>query len=577
MLEELRIQNFAIIDTLELTLGPGLVVFTGETGAGKSIIVDAVMLLLGGRAESLMVRTGAERAVLEGIFRLEPAVQPALRALLEPEGLWDAPDTLVLGREIRRNGRNLARINGRTVSLGLLRAVGNLLVDIHGQAEHLSLFRVREHIRLLDRFAGLEDALTAYRQTYRRLQQARRRLETLRQNEADAARRADFLAFQIQEIENAALDPNEEARLTAERERLAHAEALAEHTREAIFLLDEGSADVPAITDLFGQVGHALEAIAQTDREQADLAATAADLAETLADLARRLRDYAETLEFDPRRLNAIEERLALIADLKRKYGGSIAEILAYAARAHEELEAITHAEEQIAALESEIADLETDLAAQALALSQKRQEAARKLAAGVETELQDLRMAGARFAVDIRRRPAPQGLPLPNGERVAYDDRGIATVEFLLAPNPGEGFKPLAKIASGGESSRLMLALKRVLALADPTPTLIFDEIDQGIGGRIGAVVGRKLHDLARHHQVLVITHLPQLAAYGDTHYRVAKSVQNGRTATTVTPLTGEVRVRELAQMLGGLTPEMLRSARALLEDPRNPPQSAG
>ena len=577
MLEELRIQNFAIIDTLELTLSPGLVVFTGETGAGKSIIVDAVMLLLGGRAESIVVRTGAERAVLEGIFRLEPPVQETVRALLEPEGLWDAPDTVVLGREIRRNGRNLARINGRTVNLGLLRAVGNLLVDIHGQAEHLSLFRVREHIRLLDRFAGLEDALATYRAAYQRLRQARRRLEALQQNEADAARRADFLAFQIQEIETAGLDPDEETRLTAERERLAHAETLAEHTREAIFLLDEGSADVPAITDLFGQVSHALEAIAQTDREQADLAAAAADVAEALADLTRRLRDYAETLEFDPRRLNAIEERLALIADLKRKYGGSIAEILAYAERAREELDNITHAEEQIAALDAEITTLEADLAARALALSQQRQEAARQLAAAVEVELQDLRMAGARFAVDLRRRPDPHGLPLPDGERVAYDDRGIDKVEFLLAPNPGEGFKPLAKIASGGESSRLMLALKRVLALADPTPTLIFDEIDQGIGGRIGAVVGRKLHDLARHHQVLVITHLPQLAAYGDAHYRVAKKVQNGRTTTTVTPLANEARVRELAQMLGGLTPEMLRSARALLESLQNSPPGTG
>ncbi len=577
MLEELRIRNFAIIDNLELTLGPGLVVFTGETGAGKSIIVDAVMLLLGGRAESIVVRAGADRAVLEGIFRLEPAVQAAVQALLEPEGLWDTPDTVVLGREIRRNGRNLARINGRTVNLGLLRAVGNLLVDIHGQAEHLSLFRVREHIRLLDRFAGLEDALAAYQTTYRRLQRTRRRLETLRQHEADAARRADFLAFQIQEIENAGLDPEEETRLTAERERLAHAETLAEHARQAIFLLDEGNADIPAITDLFGQVAHALETIAQTDREQADLAAAAADVAETLADLTRRLRDYAETLEFDPRRLGAVEERLALIADLKRKYGASIPEILAYAERARTELETITHAEEQIAALEAEIAALESDLAARALALSQQRQQAARKLAAGVETELQDLHMAGARFAVDLRRRPDPHGLPIHDQERVAYDDRGIDKVEFLLAPNPGEGFKPLAKIASGGESSRLMLALKRVLALADPTPTLIFDEIDQGIGGRIGAVVGRKLHDLARHHQVLVITHLPQLAAYGDAHHRVAKNVRNGRTATTVTPLKGEARVRELAQMLGGSTPEMLRSARALLESPQNSPLGAG
>ncbi len=568
MLEELRIENFAIIEHLEITLPPGLVVFTGETGAGKSIIVDAVMMLLGGRAESVFIRTGAARAVLEGVFRLTPPVQQAVRALLEPEDLWDDPDSVILTRVLRRNGRHTARINGRTVNLALLREVGNLLVDIHGQAEHLSLFRVREHIRLLDRYARLETDLAAYQETYRRLQNVRRRIADLRQQESDAARRADFLAFQIQEIEAAALQPDEDQTLQAERERLAHAETLAEHTRQAIFLLDEGSAEVPAITDLFGQVSAALESIAQTDRAQADLATEAATTAEALAELAHRLRAYAETLEFDPHRLAEIEERLALIADLKRKYGATIAEIHAFAARAREELEGITHAEEQLEALLAEAEKLEIDLAAHARTLSQKRQEAAARMAAGVEAELKDLRMAGARFAVDIRRRPDPNGLPLPDGERVAFHPRGIDHVEFLLAPNPGEGFKPLAKIASGGESSRLMLALKHTLAQADPTPTLIFDEIDQGIGGRIGAVVGRKLHGLGKHHQVLVITHLPQLAAYGDAHFRVAKHVSDGRTTTTVTPLEGDARTRELAQMLGGVSEEMLRSARALLAE---------
>jgi len=566
MLEELRIQNFAIIDQLELTLGRGLVVFTGETGAGKSIIVDAVALALGGRAESVFVRTGAERASIEATFHLEPEVQEALRPLLEPEDLWDDPNYLTLTREIRRSGRHTARLNGRVVSLSLLKQVGERLVDIHGQAEHLSLFRVREHIRLLDRYAGLEPALQAYRQTYQRLRKVRRELENLRRSETEAAQRADFLAFQINEIESAALQPDEEAHLLAERERLAHAEALAEQTRQAIFLLDEGSAEVPAITDLFGQVAEALHAIAQTDREQADLATEADGLTDALADLTRRLRNYAETLEFDPQRLNAVEERLALIDNLKRKYGATIPDILAYAEQARAELETITHAEERLAALEAEIAALEADLAKQALALSQKRQQAAKRLAKGIEAELRDLRMPSARFRVDFQRRPDPKGLPLPSGERVAFDERGIDRVEFLLAPNPGEGFKPLAKIASGGESSRLMLALKKVLALADPTPTLIFDEIDQGIGGRIGAIVGQKLHELAQHHQVLVITHLPQLAAYGDAHFRVTKHVRDGRTVTTVEPVEGDARVRELAQMLGGTTEEMLQSAKALL-----------
>ena len=570
MLEELRIQNFAIIDRLELTLGDGLVVFTGETGAGKSIIVDAVALLLGGRAESVMVRSGAERAVLEGVFRLEPHVRPALEALLSPEDLWDDPDYLTLGREIRRAGRHTARINGRAVSLALLKQVGNLLVDIHGQAEHLSLFRVREHIRLLDRYAALGEALEAYRQGYRRLQALRRRLADLRRSARDAAQRADLLAFQIDEIERADLHPDEEDRLLAERERLSHAEALAEHARQAVFLLDEGSPEVPAITDLFGRVGEALHFIAHTDRGQADLAAAADNLGETLADLARRLRDYAEGLEFDPARLAEVEERLALIANLKRKYGDTIADILAYAERARAELDAITHADEETAALEDEIAALEAQLGEQALMLSERRQQAARRMAAAVEQELQDLRMAGARFRVALNRRPDPGGLPLPDGSRVAADERGIDRVEFMLAPNPGEGFKPLAKIASGGESSRLMLALKRALAEVDPTPTLIFDEIDQGIGGRIGAVVGRKLHALGKNHQVLVITHLPQLAAWGDSHYRVAKQTRDGRTTTTVARLEGDARVAELAHMLGGADEKMLQLAQRLLTEAR-------
>ena len=572
MLEELRIENFAIIDRLELTLPAGLVVFTGETGAGKSIIVDAVMMLLGGRAETVFLRSGADRALLEGVFRLPSSLQEPMRALLEPEGLWDDPETVILGRELRRRGRHLARINGRTVNLGLLRAVGDLLVDIHGQAEHLSLFRVREHIRMLDRYAHLEDDLAAYAAVYRRLQEIRRRAEALRHQETEAARRADFLAFQIQEIEAADLHPGEEETLESERTRLAHAEMLAEQTRQAIFLLDEGSAEAPAVTDLFGQVHTALHTIAQTDGTQAALAAEADRLTEALADLAHSLRDYAEALEFDPHRLGEVEERLALIADLKRKYGGSIPEILAYAERARTELDTITHAEEQLAALQAEAAELEADLAARALTLSRKREEAADRMAAAIETELDDLRMGGARFAVDIQRRPDPDGLPLPDGSRVAYDARGIDRVEFLLAPNPGEGFKPLAKIASGGESARLMLALKHTLVQADPTPTLIFDEIDQGIGGRIGAVVGRKLHALGRHHQVLVITHLPQIAAYGDAHFRVAKQMHNGRTTTTVAPLSDDDRVRELAHMLGGASEEMLHSAQTLLAEARQP-----
>ncbi len=566
MLSELRIENFAIIDHLELTLGPGLVVFTGETGAGKSILVDAVELLLGGRAEAVFIRQGAERAIIEGIFLIPPEIRDPLRALLEPEGLFDDPEMVVLARELRANGRHLARINGRIVPLSLLKQVGQWLVDVHGQSEHLSLFRVREHVILLDRYAEAGPLLEAYRQVYRRWQQVTAELERLRRLDREAVQRADLLRYQIEEITAANLQEGEEEALREERTRLANAEKLAELARQALLLLDEGTPEVPPVSDLVGEAAEALDTLARIDPTQAAQAETLNQTLETLGEVARDLRDYLERIEFNPRRLNAVEERLALIENLKRKYGATIAEILAYAEQARQELESITHAEERIAELEAERQRLEAELARRGLELAQARRRAAEHLSRAIEAELADLRMKGARFEVGFTRRPDPQGLPLPDGERVAFDANGIESVEFLLAPNPGEGLKPLAKIASGGETSRLMLALKRVLAQADRTPTLIFDEIDQGIGGRLGAVVGEKLWRLARHHQVLCITHLPQLAAFGDLHFRVHKEVLGDRTVTRVERIEGEERVRELAQMLGESGESLLQSAKELI-----------
>ncbi len=566
MLSELRIENFAIIDQLELTLGPGLVVFTGETGAGKSILVDAVEMLLGARAETVFIRQGADRALIEGIFLIPPEVRDPLRALLEPEGLFDDPEMVVLARELRANGRHLARINGRIVPLSLLKQVGQWLVDVHGQSEHLSLFRVREHVILLDRYAEAGPLLEAYRQVYHRWQQVTAELERLRRLDREAVQRADLLRYQIEEITAANLQEGEEETLREERTRLANAEKLAELARQALLLLDEGTPEVPPVSDLVGEAAEALDTLARIDPTQAAQAETLNQTLETLGEVARDLRDYLERIEFNPRRLNAVEERLALIENLKRKYGATIAEILAYAEQARQELESITHAEERIAELEAERQRLEAELARRGLELAQARRRAAEHLSRAIEAELADLRMKGARFEVGFTRRPDPQGLPLPDGERVAFDANGIESVEFLLAPNPGEGLKPLAKIASGGETSRLMLALKRVLAQADRTPTLIFDEIDQGIGGRLGAVVGEKLWRLARHHQVLCITHLPQLAAFGDLHFRVHKEVLGDRTVTRVERIEGEERVRELAHMLGESGESLLQSAKELI-----------
>ena len=567
MLTELRIQNFAIIDQLELGFGPGLVVFTGETGAGKSIIMDALDMLLGGRADATAIRSEADLAHVEATFKLSGAERLAAHKILEREELLDEKDYVTLTREIRREGRSVARINGRAISLSLLKELGEGLVDIHGQSEHLSLLNVHAHLGLLDRYAGVESLLAAYRKTHQQLLTIRRELADLRLAQRDVERQAEMLTFQAEEIEAARLKPGEDESLRQERDRLANAESLASLAQQALTVLDEGTPESPASTDLVGQAAQALTKLAQIDGTQKSLAEQSMALEESLADLARGLRNYLEVIEYNPKRLEEVEERLDLLRRLERKYGGSLESSLAFAANARRQLETLGNAAGRIGELETaESASLPT-LCGQALALSNKRKESAALMSQAIEAELDELHMAAARFGVDFQTRPAADGLPLPDGSRVAFDASGLDRVEFLVAPNPGEGLKPLAKIASGGETSRLMLALKNVLARADQVPTLIFDEIDQGIGGRVGGTVGQKLWNLGRAHQVFVITHLPQLAAFGDQHFQVQKVIEQARTLTRVANLTGEARALELAQMLGEVTEGTLRSAHDILQ----------
>lgn len=567
MLSELRIENFAIIDKLALDFGAGLVIFTGETGAGKSIIMDALEMLLGGRAETSVLRAEAERASVEGVFKLNYGNKAEVLEVLKREDLLDDENYVTLAREVRREGRSTARVNGRTVNVALLREIGAYLVDIHGQTEHLSLLDVRAHLGLLDRFAGVDSLLTHYRQTYTALQAVRRELDELRRAQADSERRIEMLTFQAEEIESARLKPGEDEELRQERDRLANAESLAANAQEALGLIDEGSPETPAITDQFGQAAAALSSLARIDTTQAELSARADGLLENLSDLAGDLRDYLETIEYNPKRLNEAEERLDLMHRLMRKYGGTIESVLAFGAKARADLETITNAAEKISELQEKEAKLLKELSERGTALSEKRKKAAQTLAKGIENELGDLKMEQARFSVDFQTKPDSNGLPLSAGPRVAFDSSGFDRVEFLVAPNPGEGLKPLAKIASGGETSRLMLALKNVLAKADQVPSLIFDEIDQGIGGRVGQVVGLKLWNLGRSHQVLCITHLPQLAAFGDQHFRVEKVINNGRTTTSVVRLENDDRMLELAQMLGEVSEGTLRSASDILQ----------
>jgi len=564
MLTQLSIVNFAIIEELKLDLGPGFTVLTGETGAGKSIIIDAVELLLGGRADAAKLREGADFALVEGVFEMEEGDLAEVHTLLEEQQLVDDPRFIVLAREIRREGRNLCRINGRVVSLALLRTIGEWLVDVHGQSEHLSLLRVSEHLPLLDRFAHAD--LDEYSKAYRRITSVRREREQMENTEREVARREDLLRYQIDEIETARLRPGEVPELETERDRLANAEKLAGLALNARGALEETTGDRASAEERLSEATGALISLSEIDPAMTGVSQRAQSLVEELSQLASELRTYLEEVQPDPMRLDEVEARLSMIHDLRRKYGDDVEAILRYSAGAGEELESIIHAEERLEALRVEEDELLARLAMLGGQLTQTRRNSARELSEAITEDLVELNMEDAKFAVEIEWRDDPNGV-LIEGKRVAFGRHGLDRVEFLVAPNPGEGLKPLAKVASGGETSRLMLGLKSVLATADRRPTLIFDEIDQGIGGRIGTVVGSKLKGLAQLHQVLCVTHLPQLAAHADRHYQVEKRVEHGRTRARVLPLEREERLDELAEMLGDLSEANRKSAEALLE----------
>lgn len=554
MLTELSIRNFAIIDELTISFKNGFHVLTGETGAGKSIILDAVMLVLGGRADTMMVRAGAPEAYVEAAFTLTPPLHTAVTPILEAEGLDDEHgDTLVLAREIRSNGRNICRVNGRTVNLAILRDIAEPLIDIHGQGEHLSLLRPKSHLPLLDNYARLEDERKALAREVIALQKIRGELADLRQNEKALAQRADMLQYQIEEIGAASLVSGEEDELRAERTRLANAEQLMRAATEAVALLTGMDDEMRSAADLLGQAERALVQLTRYDDTQSPRLETLQGLLFQLSELSSDLQSYLDGLEFNPKRLDFLEERLELIANLKRKYGESIEEILALREKALTEVTYIGNSESRIAELEMEQEKYLRRVGELAAKLSQKRQAAAHKLATAVITQLADLNMEGAQFSVHFATEPQADGVYVGE-QRLAFDQTGIDRAEFLISTNPGEPLKPMARVASGGETARLMLALKTALAQVDVTPTLIFDEIDQGIGGRIGDVVGRKLWGLTAvaDHQVIVVTHLPQLAGYGDVHFHVSKQVHDGRTLTHVESLNRDGRVRELAAMLG-------------------------
>jgi DNA repair protein RecN (Recombination protein N) len=579
MLLELSIRDFAIIDELRVAFEPGFNALTGETGAGKSILIDALGAVLGERVGADVVRTGAKGARIEATFELPaPEERPDLAAAMDEFGVDADEGVLILNREVQATGRSSARVNGRAATAGALARLGALLVDIHGQSDHLSLLRPGEHLALLDRYAGLQAERAALAEQVEQLRAVRSRIADVVGNARERAQRADLLRFQVDEIAAAGLAAGEEEELLAERSVLANAERLAGEAASAYALLagdDDAAGDglaLPAVAALRQAATHLAE-VAAVDEAMRPVAERLEELVYLGEDVATETRAYRDRIEADPARLATVEDRLADLKALKRKYGATIEEVIRFGEEAAAELEEMTGGEADVEALRAREETLLAEIGRRASALSAARTEAGERLARAVEAAIAELNMGRARFAVDVRQQPDDDGVPWrgPEGEerRVAVDASGADRVEFLIAPNSGEALKPLGRVASGGETARLMLALKSILSAADATPTLVFDEVDVGVGGRSGQVVGEKLWRLADKHQVLVITHLPQIAAFAEAHFRIAKGENDGRVVSRVETIEDEQRVDELAAMLDGLpvTEAARGSAREMME----------
>lgn len=558
-LAELAVENLAVIERLRIPLGTGFVALTGETGVGKSILVDAVRLLTGGRGSADLIRKGASRAVVEGVFRHLP---PAAVARLEAAGVaGERPDEAIVRRVVARDGGGGAYVNDHRVGLSLLAELGGELVDIQGQHAQRSLLSEAAHGPLLDGMAGLADEVAAYRAGYAELGRALRELAEAEAGRRESEARAAFLAFAVDEIAQAALDPEADAGLDAELSRLAHAEQLRALGAEAF---DDLYAAPGAVLERLGAVADRVDRIAAVSPDQAETARLLSEARVLLEEAANAVRAFRDATRPDPERQAEVEARLGCIEALQRKYGRTPAEVLATAEAYARELAERGDAAGRVAALAERRDALLADLAARAARLHAARRAAAEGICAQAEARLARLAMPHARLHVELR--PCREGVPA--GESLLGPD-GADRVRFLLAANPGEDARPLAKVASGGELSRILLALKRVLIDADPVPCLIFDEVDSGVGGRVAEQVGRMLKALGEgRHQVFCVTHLPQIASLADHHLRVAKHTEGGRTRTEVVALDAPARVAEVARMLAGakVTETTVQHAREML-----------
>lgn len=559
MLANLRVRNYALLDEVDIEFTPGLNVLTGETGSGKSILIGALGLILGGRAASDTIRGGARSAIVEGLFEGER--DPQLGALLSEIGVEPEEDGLIIRREVSRDGRNRCTINGSLVTVSVLRRLGVLLVDLHGQHDHQTLLNPRTHRDFLDGFEDVRAPKQRVAEAYRRFTERSEALRSLEEELNATREREELYRFQLGELDQADLSPGEDEELERERAVLEHAEQLIRVASEASEALSEGE---DAFVDGLVRVIRALEEVKRIDPSLGEALESVRSARYQLDDCTDFLRRYRDRVEYDPARLEEVLDRLDLIGRLKRKYGATLEEVAAYRERIAGELDRMDTADERRNQLCEEVETARRDLSERAKALSDRRKQVARKLEGRVVAELAELGMGKTGFQVGISWQESEDGPLRIDGRAFRVDGNGMDRIEFLISPNAGEALKPLASIASGGEISRIMLALKVILADSDRMPTLIFDELDIGIGGRIAESVGHRLKLLSRDHQVLCVTHLHQVACWGRTHFTVHKQSARGRSITLVDHLDEDGRVREIARMLAGETVDAMALSHA-------------
>ena len=566
MIKEIRIRNFAIIENLAVNFEQGLNVLTGETGAGKSIILGALNLLLGGRADTDSIRSGETTAFVEGAFEV---TDPATLDLIRECGIEMEDGELLVKRQVSNAGKNRCLLNDSPVTVSTLAKIGDRLVDLHGQHDHQALLHPETHIDLLDLYGKSQELRNEFALNFSDYQTQAKKLQSMKMDEQERLQKEEFLSFQLAEIDATGLSEEEEEEIKAESHKLKHAEKIRAGLQQSQSLLTD---DQGSILENLGQVLKELEAVLEIDPGLAETVERSRSAYYELEEVVESLRSYNRSLEFNPNRLEEIEDRLAEINGLKRKFGNDITEILKRRDQIAEELQQLASNDENMKALEEELRQKEKVLSKLAIRLAEKRESAAKNFTASVEKELKELSMGNVQFGVRFDYPSDPDGFILFRKEKMKASATGLGTLEFMFSPNPGEELRPLVKIASGGEVSRVMLALKSILNDQDTIPVMIFDEVDTGIGGGVAEKVGLKLQKVASAKQVLCITHLPQIAGLASSHFRIEKQIKSKRTHSTIHQLEHEERVEELARMSSGetITDASLEHAREMLRPAR-------